>query len=40
MHFSQAFSPGEVHDTLRERLPPGLRERVRVFAPESGRWFG
>lgn len=40
MHFSQAYSPEEVHATLQQRLPPGLRERVRVFAPESGRWFG
>jgi ribonuclease Z len=40
MHFSQAYSPGEVHDTLARRLPPSLRDKVRIFAPESGRWFG
>lgn len=40
MHFSQAYSPGEVHAIIARRLPPGLRERVRVFAPEAGRWFG
>ncbi|NOJ79470.1 MBL fold metallo-hydrolase [Myxococcus xanthus] len=40
MHFSQALPPESVHATLRERLPPSLAERVRVFAPESGRWFG
>ncbi|XXF77140.1 MBL fold metallo-hydrolase [Myxococcaceae bacterium GXIMD 01537] len=40
MHFSQAYSPAQVHEILARRLPPSLRERVRVFAPESGRWFG
>lgn len=40
MHFSQAYSPAQVHETLSQRLPPSLRERVRVFAPESDRWFG
>lgn len=40
MHFSQAYSPAEVHEKVPRRLPPGLRERVRLFAPESGRWFG
>lgn len=40
MHFSQAYSPEQVHQTLRERLPPELKQRVRVFAPEQGRWFG
>jgi ribonuclease Z len=40
MHFSQAYSPEYVHATVRERLPEPLRKRVRVFAPESGRWFG
>ncbi|ATB47733.1 MBL fold metallo-hydrolase [Corallococcus macrosporus] len=40
MHFSQAFSPEAVHATLRARLPPALSERVRVFAPDTGRWFG
>jgi ribonuclease Z len=40
MHFSQAYSPEQVHGILRERLPEPLRERVRIFAPESGPWFG
>ncbi|MCY1003313.1 MBL fold metallo-hydrolase [Myxococcus sp. MISCRS1] len=40
MHFSQALGPQEVHALVRERLPPTLAERVRIFAPESGRWFG
>lgn len=40
MHFSQAYAPSQVHAILRERLPEGLRERVRIFAPESGPWFG
>lgn len=40
MHFSQAYSPAQVHETLARRLPPSLKERVRIFAPESGRWFG
>nr|WP_284666559.1 hypothetical protein [Myxococcus sp. SDU36] len=40
MHFSQALPPDAVHATLRARLPPSLAERVRVFAPEAGRWFG
>lgn len=40
MHFSQAYSPAQVHAEVRARLPPSLLERVRIFAPESGRWFG
>jgi len=40
MHFSQAYAPAAVHDIVRKRLPPSLAERVRVFAPESSRWFG
>jgi ribonuclease Z len=40
MHFSQAYSPAYVHATVRERLPESLKGRVKVFAPESGRWFG
>jgi ribonuclease Z len=40
MHFSQAYSPDAVHDIVRKRLPPALQERVRIFAPESSRWFG
>jgi ribonuclease Z len=40
MHFSQAYSPEEVHAVLDAQVPPGLRERLRVFAPTTGRWFG
>jgi len=40
MHFSQAVAPETVHATLRARLPPALSERVRIFAPDTGRWFG
>ena len=40
MHFSQAYSPAQVHATLKGRLPASLLERVRIFAPDSGRWFG
>lgn len=39
MHFSQAYSPAEVHALVRERLPEALRARTLIFAPESGRWF-
>lgn len=38
MHFSQLYSPREVHAILKKRLPPSLWERVRVFAPERGPW--
>jgi ribonuclease Z len=40
MHFSQAYSPDEVHAAIQARVPERLRERLRVFAPTSGRWFG
>ncbi|HEX8697229.1 MAG TPA: MBL fold metallo-hydrolase [Myxococcaceae bacterium] len=40
MHFSQAYGPEAVHDIVRKRVPPSLLERVRVFAPDSSRWFG
>ncbi|WNG29601.1 MBL fold metallo-hydrolase [Cystobacter fuscus] len=40
MHFSQAYSPAEVHAVLRAQVPERLRDRLRIFAPESGRWFG
>lgn len=40
MHFSQAYSPAEVHRIVAERLPPSLRDRVQTFAPREGRWFG
>lgn len=40
MHFSQAYSPEEVHAVIQASAPEVLRERLRVFAPTSGRWFG
>ncbi len=40
MHFSQVHEPEAVHRVLRERLPPDLLQRVKIFAPEQGPWFG
>ncbi|MBP6833897.1 MAG: MBL fold metallo-hydrolase [Deltaproteobacteria bacterium] len=40
MHFGQGTSPERVREAVQSRLPPGLRERVVVFAPEGDRWFG
>jgi len=40
MHFSQSLAPHDVRALIEERLPPTLRERVRVLAPAAGRWFG
>ncbi|WP_224249916.1 MBL fold metallo-hydrolase [Hyalangium gracile] len=40
MHFSQAYGPERVHDIIRQRVPPALLERVRVFAPSTSHWFG
>ncbi|MEO0322864.1 MAG: MBL fold metallo-hydrolase [Myxococcota bacterium] len=40
MHFSQIYTPREVHAILADRLPPELAERVVVFAPRSGPWPG
>ena len=40
MHFSQLYSPAEVHKILKRRCPPRLRERLVVFAPRSGPWPG
>jgi ribonuclease Z len=40
MHFSQAYHPDEVHSVIQARVPESLRERLRIFAPTSGRWFG
>jgi ribonuclease Z len=40
MHFSQVYGPDQVRDIIRERVPPVLRERIRVFAPGSSHWFG
>jgi len=40
MHFSQLYAPREVHEIIERRVPPSLRERVRVFAPKSGPWPG
>jgi ribonuclease Z len=40
MHFSQIYGPEQVHAIIRDRVPPALLERTRVFAPDSSRWFG
>ncbi|MCE9671422.1 MBL fold metallo-hydrolase [Myxococcus stipitatus] len=40
MHFSQSLAPHDVRALIEERLPPTLRERVRILAPAAGRWFG
>ena len=40
MHFSQLYTPREVHAILADRLPPELAEKVVVFAPRSGPWPG
>jgi ribonuclease Z len=40
MHFSQAYGPERVHGIIRQRVPPALLERVRVFAPNTSHWFG
>ena len=40
MHFSQAYSPEQVHAAVQAGAPEVLRDRLRVFAPPSGRWFG
>jgi ribonuclease Z len=40
MHFSQTYEPAEVHEILARRCPPRLRERLVVFAPQSGDWPG
>jgi ribonuclease Z len=40
MHFSQMYSPLEVHRILERRCPAHLRERIVVFAPNKGPWPG
>jgi ribonuclease Z len=40
MHFSQLYGPEQVRDVIRQRVPPALWERIRVFAPASNSWFG
>lgn len=40
MHFSQGYSPAQIHEALERRLPEALKKRVIPFAPRSGRWFG
>lgn len=40
MHFSQGYSPREVHQTIARRVPEPLRSKLHVFAPQTGRWFG
>ncbi len=38
MHFSQLYSPSEVHRILAARWPKAMRERLVVFAPKRGPW--
>lgn len=38
MHFSQLYSPSEVHEILRRRCPRQLFERIVAFAPQHGDW--
>jgi ribonuclease Z len=40
MHFSQIYSPAEVHEVLARRCPEPLRQRLVAFAPKSGTWPG
>jgi ribonuclease Z len=40
MHFSQIYSPVEVHRILERRCPRALWERIVVFAPSHGPWPG
>lgn len=40
MHFSQIYSPAEVHRILQRRCPPALWKRIVVFAPTAGAWPG
>jgi ribonuclease Z len=40
MHFSQLYGPQQVHELIRQRVPPSLMERIRVFAPSTQAWFG
>ncbi len=40
MHFSQLYTPAEVHQILDRKLPPALRAKVIAFAPTSGHWPG
>jgi len=40
MHFSQMYSPADVHAILKRRCPPELWERIIVMAPSTGPWPG
>jgi ribonuclease Z len=40
MHFSQMYTPEEVHRILERRCPKSLWERLVVFAPSKGHWPG
>jgi ribonuclease Z len=40
MHFSQIYTPREVHAILDARLRPILGDRLVVFAPKHGGWPG
>jgi hypothetical protein len=33
-HFSRRYSRDEIRDTIRQRLPASLHERVRLGLPE------
>ena len=39
MHFSQMYSPEEVHSILESRMPTELFERVKPLAPNTGAWW-
>jgi ribonuclease Z len=40
MHFSQLYSPAEVHAILARRCPPAMLDRLVPFAAPSGDWPG
>lgn len=40
MHFSQIYQPRETHEILAKRCPKRLRDRLVVFAPQTGVWPG
>jgi ribonuclease Z len=39
MHTSQIYAPREAREILARRCPPGLLERVVLFAPQRGGWL-
>jgi ribonuclease Z len=40
MHFSQMYTPADVHRILERRCPPDFWKRLVVFAPPAGAWPG